>query len=109
MVLLNPGQPNMDALALLTWLLLRTPCTSDPAYLEVIPRREGFWKAGSLPARYHNPGALRFAGQARATRGLRGYAVFETDEAGFEALERDVEGKIARGARLSKAWRYLPN
>ena len=34
----------MNALALLTWLLLNTPCPNEPAYLEVIPRREGFWK-----------------------------------------------------------------
>ncbi len=99
----------MDALALFTWLLLRTPCPSEPAYLEVIPRREGFWKAGSLPARYHNPGALRYVGQDGATRGLQGYARFETDEDGFRALKQDIALKLSRRAKLSTAWRYLRN
>src|SRR5437660_12630553 len=97
----------MDTLALLTWLLLNTPCPSEPAYLEIIPRHEGFWKAGSLPARYHNPGALRYARQDGATRGAYNYARFKSDEDGFRALQQDVDLKVSRHAKLSVAWRYL--
>ena len=97
----------MDTVALLIWLVLNTPCTNEPAYLEIIPRHEGFWKPGSLPARYHNPGALRYASQDGATRGEYGYARFETDEDGFRALQQDMAVKVARHAKLSAAWRYL--
>lgn len=47
----------------------------------------------NLPQQLHNPGALSFAGQPGATRDKSGYAQFQTDEAGWQALHRDIAAK----------------
>lgn len=75
----------------------------------IIALREGFYKAGTLPARCHNPGALVWAGQPLATkaRGLHGYACFESDSAGWAALRADLTKKIMEGRSLHTAWTYL--
>lgn len=52
-----------------------------------IAQFEGFNVAGSRPARDHNPGDLKFAGQYGATgKDPQGFAVFPDDATGFQAL-----------------------
>jgi len=83
-------------------------CTARPIVLHRIARQEGFYVAGSLPQRLHNPGSLVFAHQAGALRGPGRYAAFADDRAGWEALERDVAAKRRDGMPLSIGWAYLP-
>ncbi len=45
----------------------------------------------SRAMRNHNPGNLRFAKQKGATKDKDGYAVFESDEAGWQALYSQIE------------------
>lgn len=47
----------------------------------------------SLAARNNNPGNLRFIGQKGATRGDKGFAKFESYEAGMQALINDLRSK----------------
>jgi hypothetical protein len=100
----------MLAELILVWLLANTPCPANPAALDIIPTREGFYLDRSLPARFNNPGALKFAGQGNALWGPHNFAVFTTPEAGWEALEGDLETKASRGCTpqcYRRAWRYL--
>jgi hypothetical protein len=73
-----------------------------------IAMMEGFFRPGTLPARCHNPGALVYKGQPHATRapGPTGYACFDTDSDGWNALKELVEKKLRRGS-LKRAWPYL--
>jgi len=82
-------------------------CAVRPGIVEYIAVREGFHKAGSLPARLHNPGSLKFRGQAGAERGERGFASFPSDAVGWCALERDWAAKIRHHVPLRVGWRYL--
>lgn len=50
----------------------------------------------------NNPGNLRFAGQAGATRGEGGFARFSSPQAGYEALERQVALDASRGLTLQQ-------
>jgi hypothetical protein len=50
----------------------------------------------------NNPGNLRFAGQAGATEGEKGYARFETPEAGAAALYRQIDLDAGRGMTLKQ-------
>lgn len=83
-------------------------CPVRPAIVERIARQEGFHVRGTLPARLHNPGALRWHGQPGARLGPRSFAHFETDAHGWAALERDITAKRRRGIPLHIAWAYLP-
>lgn len=47
-----------------------------------------------LAAKNLNPGNLRFIGQAGAVEGVGGFAKFETLEAGYEALAKDLYAKL---------------
>ena len=51
----------------------------------------------TLAARNNNPGNLRFVGQEGAVPGEKGFAKFETPEAGYEALQRQIELDKGRG------------
>jgi hypothetical protein len=93
--------------SILTLALLTTPCPQDPAGLSIISRREGFYKPHTLPARLHNPGALKFIGQTGARRGKLGFAQFEKDEDGWRALEVDFEVKLQKGTSPRRAWKYV--
>lgn len=81
---------------------------ADRAILEhEIARAEGFYRAGTLPRRQHNPGSLVFSGQPGATPGAEGYARFKTDAEGWAALSRDLAAKFRDRRPLHSAWRYL--
>jgi len=63
-----------------------------PAWGNAIARFEGFFSPGSRPARDHNPGDLKFAGQAGASgHDSGGFAVFPDDATGFQALFNQLE------------------
>lgn len=72
-----------------------------------IARAEGFYAFRSLPKRFNNPGALRFVGQKEAFGRRGGFARFSTAEAGWFAVRRDIERKLARGlsiAQIAEKW-----
>lgn len=48
---------------------------------------------GTLAQRNNNPGNLRFANQKGATKGDKGFAKFDSYEAGYEALLNDLKSK----------------
>jgi hypothetical protein len=62
-----------------------------------IARFEGFYTAGSLAQRNHNPGNLRSWGTNPVSGG---YAVFPDDAAGWDALKRQIQININRGLNL---------
>lgn len=55
---------------------------------QAIARAEGFYVAGSIPARAHNPGNLKLGG---ATLGTTGITVFDSDGQGWAALYRQLQ------------------
>jgi hypothetical protein len=58
-----------------------------PIWADAIAQFEGFNSPGSRPARDHNPGDLKFAGQRGAVgQDPGGFAVFPDDITGFQAL-----------------------
>jgi hypothetical protein len=63
---------------------------------ELIAKYEGWLAPNSLTHQLHNPGALSFAHQSGATRGTGEYAKWETDEEGWQALDRDLQAKIKK-------------
>ena len=82
-------------------------CPARRAIIEIIAVQEGFHVSGSLPARMHNPGSLRWHGQPGGRPGTLGFAEFTSDSVGWAALERDVSAKIRLGIPLTVAWDYL--
>ena len=79
----------------------------NPAFKEYIATKEGYYVAGSLPARLHNPGALVYIGQAGALRHKSGFAYFVDDKTGWAALDADLREKFRLKKSLKKAWTYL--
>lgn len=58
-----------------------------PAWANTIAQFEGYNSPGTRPARNHNPGDLKFAGQPGALGAdSAGFAVFPDDVTGFQAL-----------------------
>jgi hypothetical protein len=58
-----------------------------PAWANAIAQFEGYNSPGSVAARNHNPGNLKYAGQAGAIgKDPSGFAVFSSDVIGFQAL-----------------------
>ena len=51
----------------------------------------------SLAVANNNPGNLRYVGQVGATQGEKGFAKFNTPEAGYEALQNQVSLDASRG------------
>ena len=57
----------------------------------------------------NNPGNLRFAGQAGAVKGEKGFARFSTPEAGFKALKNQIALDAKRGLNLAQfVAKYAP-
>lgn len=56
---------------------------------QAIARAEGFYVAGSVPARAHNPGDLKMINWTGPTLG-EGISVFQSDDAGWNALYRQL-------------------
>jgi hypothetical protein len=72
------------------------------AYL--ISMEEGFWKPGTQPARKHNPGDLRHSPHSsHAGEGPNDIGIIDTDEDGFDDLERQLELYAERGLTLEQA------
>ena len=69
--------------------LSTSPAPSPGARLfaEAIARAEGFYQAGSIPARTNNPGDLKLGAP---THGSSGITVFATLEQGWAALYRQL-------------------
>lgn len=68
------------------------PTIYPPAIVRVaqaIARQEGFYVAGSIPQRAHNPGDLKIPGWTGATLG-GGISVFDSDNAGWTALYKQL-------------------
>jgi hypothetical protein len=76
--------------------------------LEAMAHMEGFFEAGSRPARNHNPLDLEWGGEARifgATAGDPRFAIFPDDQTGWNAGRRwlsvpakfDANGKLVAG------------
>lgn len=61
--------------------------TFIPNWADAIAQMEGFNAGGARPARNHNPGDLKFAGQPGAIgKDAQGFAIFPDDATGFQAL-----------------------
>lgn len=75
--------------------------------MHYISVREGFYKRGSLPQRYHNPCALVYAQQPGAIPGVRGFAWFVSDPDGWAACYRDIQHKAVVHHDFHRAWEYL--
>ena len=57
---------------------------------------------GTLAAANNNPGNLKFVGQAGATMGEGGFAKFDSPEAGYQALQSQIQLDASRGQTLSQ-------
>ena len=75
---------------------------------KAIATHEGFYIPGTLPARYHNPGAMMAASYCEYTStGHHNFMKFETDEQGFECLKKGLIRYRDRGASIAsliQAW-----
>lgn len=75
----------------------------------LIARMEGWNVSGSVAQRNRNPGNLRYAGQSGAVGQNQGYAVFDSVEAGWAALERQIALDASRGLTLEEfTYKYAP-
>ena len=59
-------------------------------------------KPGTLAAKNNNPGNLKFAGQKGAVEGEGGFAKFESPQAGYDALKRQIELDKSRNLTLEQ-------
>lgn len=57
---------------------------------------------GTLAARNNNPGNLKFVGQAGATMGEGGFAKFDSPDAGYQALQQQIQLDASRGLTLGQ-------
>jgi hypothetical protein len=60
-------------------------------FARAIAYAEGFYAQGSAPQRAHNPGALKVPGWTGPVTGAEGISVFSSDDAGWEALYRQLD------------------
>ena len=78
--------------------------TSIDAFAQAIAKAEGFYKKGSIPNRYRNPGDLKavrgqkYPGQVSIGKG--GHIVFRNDAAGWYALRAKLEKIVAGESRV---------
>jgi hypothetical protein len=66
------------------------------AIAQAIQKQEGY-APGTLAYRNNNPGNLRFVGQPGATQGEGGFAKFATYDAGYQALQNQIQLDATRG------------
>lgn len=69
---------------------------------EVIANLEGWNNPESNPVKWHNPGALVYAGQAHAHKGPKGYAIFDEDGYGWKELLNQINYMLVK--RDMKVW-----
>lgn len=74
--------------------------TTTATIAGVIQQQEG-WYPGSVAYRNNNPGNLIYAGQAGATRGADGFAVFDSYDSGLAALNNQLQLYAGRGLSIS--------
>ena len=61
---------------------------------------EGFYKEGTIAKLYNNPGCLKFANQAKATKTPNGFAIFETPQDRWNALREQVKLNLSGNSSL---------
>jgi hypothetical protein len=65
------------------------------AWAGAIATFEGFYISGSRPARNHNPGDLKYAGQPGAVgQDSAGFAMFPDDPTGWTALDNQLQAYV---------------
>jgi hypothetical protein len=72
-----------------------------------IARMEGYNVAGSVAQRNNNPGNLR-AGTGQIGTDANGYAIFPSVDAGFAALDNQIQLNINRGLTLTQFFQGKP-
>jgi hypothetical protein len=71
---------------------------------QLIAKEEGFFKAGALPARNHNPGDLRHSPHSsHAGEGVDAIGEIDSDADGWADLERQLQLDAGRGLTLAGA------
>ena len=71
---------------------------------KLIATEEGFFRAGTLPARRHNPGDLRHSPHASHDGiGADGIGIIDSEEDGWTDLERQLRIDAERGMTLEQA------
>ena len=97
--------PLIAALSIGVLALLKFPSYVVNPVVERIARAiafaEGFYKAGSLPQRAHNPGSLMLGDQGFGM--IDGKTIFPTDLAGWSALYRQVEMMLSGTSKFYNA------
>ncbi len=89
---------------------MNTTAVSDriKAVAEAIARAEGFYVAGSIPARANNPGDLKIGDRGNGV--IEGKTVFATAQDGWNALYRQLDlirtGK-SRNFKPTDTWREV--
>ena len=96
-----------DAALVLALALVAAPCPVNAFAVDIIAHREGYYKPGTLPHRYNNPGSLKYTAQPGALLGKAHFAIFNSAEAGFDALLSDLDYKATHHKRLDRAWHYM--
>jgi len=98
---------NFILFAMLLTMFQRTAVAVNQVHnmAHAIAKAEGFERKGTIPSRYHNPGDLksikgyRYPGQVGIGKG--GHVIFRNDEAGWAALEHQIEKIKAGTSRYS--------
>lgn len=77
---------------------------------KLVAKEEGFFKAGTLPARRHNPGDLRHSPHSsHAGIGPDDIGRIGSDREGWEDLERQLDLDADRGLTLEQmVYQYAP-
>lgn len=78
--------------------------------MNYIANMEGFNTSGTLADRNNNPGNLKYVGQAGAIgQDSRGFAIFDSVESGWNALQRQIQLDASRGLTLREfTYKYAP-
>lgn len=70
---------------------------------QLIAKEEGFFRSGTLPARLHNPGDLRHSPHSQHPGAPDDIGTIDTDEHGWQDLERQLLIDARRGFTLRQA------
>ncbi len=70
------------------------------ALAQAIQTQEGYYP-GTLAYTNNNPGNLVYAGQPGATQGAGGFAAFSSYQAGYQALENQIQLDATRGTDVN--------
>lgn len=70
---------------------------------KLIAKEEGFFRAGTLPARNHNPGDLRHSPHSHHSGDPNAIGQIDDDAEGWADLERQLQIDAARGWTIAQA------